>query len=668
MHTPLRVLFVADSDDRVESLVCELRREGYAPAFARAGTPAAMEDALIRNDWDLVIAEHPSPVFGATRALRLLRRKAPVLPFVVVSEAADEKAAVTALKGGAQDFLGGDLTRLGVVVARELRGAQMRRQFRRAEEASKRSRERLRLLVDGVRDHAFVMLDPEGRVTDWNKGAERVHGYRAEEIRGGHFSRFYPEEDVLGGGPQQRLRKAAEQGRYEEEGVRVRKDGSKFWANVVVGALTDENGSLLGFSEVTQDMTERKRTEKELHDSLEALLAVYEAGHILGSTLQAEEIGARLLRLMRRISSSVTAVISVPGENQQLRVWQAIGFENLWRRARYTPEVQATLASVMSSGDHTIVTLRPPDPDGEPLAGLFLPLRIRNRTVGVLEVYRPGDMAKKDLIDILLNLTTEAASALENARLYGELAERERQLQELVGKLMMTQEEERRRVAYEVHDGPTQVAVAVYQRLQRFARREPPNTPEGRESLEEIMELAQRTVGESRQIIANLRPTALDDFGLAAAIRLQVEALRAEGWQVGYEEALNGERIPGSVETALYRVAQEALTNVRKHAGSTRVRVKLNGSRKRVRLRVRDWGLGFEVVSPVGGGPGERVGLAGMKERVALVGGELRVYGQEGVGTLLVADVPLSGEADGSADLVQRLARTGRPAPGDSDG
>ncbi len=662
--TPLRVVFVASSDSRVESLVGHLRRECHVTAYVRVDSPGVMEDALARDAWDLVIAEHDAPVFGAVQALQLLRQKNLDLPLVVVSDRVDEEAAVAALRDGAQDFVGGDLARLGVVVARELREAEMRRQLRRAEEASRQSGERFRLLVDGVLDYAIIMLDPEGRETEWNKGAERVHGYGAEEIRNEHLSRFYPREDALGGKPQRRLQRAAEEGRYEEEGLRVRKDGSEFWASVVVAALRDDDGRLRGFSEVTRDMTESKRTERELHDSLEALLAVYEAGHILGSTLEAEEVGSRLLQLMRRISSSVTAVISVPGEHQQLRVWQAIGFENLWRRARYTPVVQATLASVMRSGTHTIATLRPPDPDEEPLTGLFLPLRIRNRTIGVLEVYRPGDMAKKDVVQILLNLTTEAASALENARLYGELAERERQLQELIGKLMVTQEEERRRVAYEVHDGPTQVAVAAYQRLQRFARRFPPDNPEGRESLEEIMELAQRTVGESRQIIANLRPTALDDFGLSAAIRLQVEALRAEGWQVGYEEALDGERIPDSVETALYRVAQEALTNVRKHAGRARVRVKLSGSRDRVRLRVRDWGRGFEVVPSVVGGPGERVGLAGMKERVALVGGEVRVYGKEGVGTLLVADVPLSERADGSTNLLQRLAGIGRLSPG----
>jgi signal transduction histidine kinase len=129
----------------------------------------------------------------------------------------------------------------------------------------------------------------------------------------------------------------------------------------------------------------------------------------------------------------------------------------------------------------------------------------------------------------------------------------------------------------------------------------------------------------------------LDDFGLAA-LRLQVETLRSEGWEITYDESLWDERISATLETALYRVAQEALTNVRKHADTTRVRLG-----QEIRLRVRDLGRGFsktELVS--GGGPGERVGISGMEERVALLGGTFRVLSRPGAGTLLVARVPLT--------------------------
>jgi PAS domain S-box-containing protein len=135
----------------------------------------------------------------------------------------------------------------------------------------RRSEERFRLLVESVIDYAILMLDPEGRVVSWNAGAERLKGYRASEIIGQHFSRFYPKEDVERHKPEYELQMAAADGRLEDEGWRVRKDGSIFWANVVITALRDESGTLHGFGKVTRDLTERKRAEegiRQLNDEL----------------------------------------------------------------------------------------------------------------------------------------------------------------------------------------------------------------------------------------------------------------------------------------------------------------------------------------------------------------------------------------------------------------
>jgi PAS domain S-box-containing protein len=107
------------------------------------------------------------------------------------------------------------------------------------------------------------MLDPSGRVVSWNRGAERIKGYQAQEIIGQSFSRFYPDEDIQRGRPQRLLKTAAAEGRVEDEGWRVRKDGSRFWADIVITALRDEDGNLRGFSKVTRDITDRKRAEEE---------------------------------------------------------------------------------------------------------------------------------------------------------------------------------------------------------------------------------------------------------------------------------------------------------------------------------------------------------------------------------------------------------------------
>jgi PAS domain S-box-containing protein len=126
--------------------------------------------------------------------------------------------------------------------------------------------------VEGVKDYAIFMLDTEGHITTWNPGAQRIKGYEAEEIIGEHFSIFYTDEDIERGHPDEELRIAAAQGSYEEEGIRVRKDGSTFWANVLITALRDESGNLRGFAKVTQDITARKEAEER-----ERLLAQEEA-------------------------------------------------------------------------------------------------------------------------------------------------------------------------------------------------------------------------------------------------------------------------------------------------------------------------------------------------------------------------------------------------------
>src|SRR5215510_10470849 len=129
--------------------------------------------------------------------------------------------------------------------------------------------ERFKLLVDSVRDYAIFMLDAYGHVQTWNPGAERFKGYRAEEIIGEHFSKFYPPETLASGLPAHELAVATEVGSYEDEGWRIGKDGSRFWANVVITALRDPDGELVGFAKVTRDLTQRRNHEEALRQSEE---------------------------------------------------------------------------------------------------------------------------------------------------------------------------------------------------------------------------------------------------------------------------------------------------------------------------------------------------------------------------------------------------------------
>src|SRR5215203_5546932 len=328
-----------------------------------------------------------------------------------------------------------------------------------AEEALRQNEERFRLLVAGVKDYAIFMLDPDGKVASWNEGAHRIKGYRQQEILGRHFSVFYPEEDLKRSKPEPELEIAQEMGTYEEEGWRVRKDGSRFWASVLITALWDEAGGLRGFAKVTRDITEHKRAEEEIQR---------------------------------------------------------------------------------------------------------------------------------------LNETLE-------------------ELKDLVGKLVLGQEEEQRRVAYEVHEG-----------------------------LEQALTLIQQTISDARRITATLRPTVLDELGLPDAISLEVERLRKEGYRVEYEEGLGNERLPAMAENALFRIVQEALTNIQKHGRTRKMRIELRRRENEVYLEIRDYGRGFDLEATSAGSElGTTLGIARMREWALLRGGQLKIHTKPGRGTSVVAKVPL---------------------------
>jgi PAS domain S-box-containing protein len=196
---------------------------------------------------------------------------------------------------------------------------------RHAQEALLDAERRFRLLVQGVTDYAIFMLDPEGRVTNWNAGAERIKGYTPDEIIGEHFSRFYTPEERDAGVPTRALETARETGRWEAEGWRVRKDGSRFWASVVLDAIRDPDGKLIGFAKITRDMTEKREAQKRLDESREQLFRAqkmealgqltgglaHDFNNLLTAILGACELGIRnindpekLKRLLEGVRSS----------------------------------------------------------------------------------------------------------------------------------------------------------------------------------------------------------------------------------------------------------------------------------------------------------------------------------------------------------------------------
>lgn len=295
------------------------------------------------------------------------------------------------------------------------------------EDELRKSEERFRLLVDGARDYAMFVLDTEGRVATWNPGAERIKGYTAEEIIGEHFSRFYLEADVERGKPQRALEIAERDGRYEDEGWRVRKDGSLFWANAVITALHGKNGKLIGFSKVTRDFSRRKAAEESLLLELSSAML---AGLDIRTTLAAIGAGIQnvaphdfaVIALMDSESGELHAQGLPPNEDAifssetmlpleetpsgwVFRTQQPLLLKNL-RTERFPAE---SLERYWKAGVRS---------------AYWLPLRGRQRMIGTLFIGSRSETAFDPIdVEMLLQIARQIASAVDNVQAFRQISE-----------------------------------------------------------------------------------------------------------------------------------------------------------------------------------------------------------------------------------------------------
>jgi Signal transduction histidine kinase len=234
---------------------------------------------------------------------------------------------------------------------------------------------------------------------------------------------------------------------------------------------------------------------------------------------------------------------------------------------------------------------------------------------------------------------------LEREQLLSLLAEREEEIRLLRSMLAGVRRAGQRQIARELHDGVAQHITAAYLHLQSLSGIYRPRSPESREALARAIELTRRAADEVRRVIAGSPPAPLDGRCLADAIRAEATALSRDGWQVTLHIADIGS-VPADIELALFRITQEALQNVRRHAGRCRVWLNLERDGAQVRLMIADDGCGFDPQQT----PAARFGLAGMRERVALLGGTINIQSRPGAGTTIVITIPLDAQAPDSAD------------------
>ncbi len=688
-----RVLVVDDNADMRDYLVRLLRRQYQVQAVEDGDSALA---AVLANPPDLVLADVMMPELDGFAFLRALRAdpRTREVPVVLLSARAGEEAVVEGLERGADDYL------VKPFSARELLArvdthvelTRLRREAaqlaRQALESAETERVRLRGLFMQMPAAIAVLRGPE-------------HVY---EFANDLYFQVIGSRDVIGKPIREALPELEGQGVYElldrvystgepHYGVEVRvllarRDEGELdevFFNFVYVPVREADGQfediLVHAVEVTEQVRARRRVEElattlsderdqlrkeiaEREQAEQALQFLVRATGLITSTLEYDTIIQRIVGLAVPALADWCTIDLV--EHETYRCVAAVHIDPartllLWELRRRFPLTLDGLqpgSQALRSGQ----SIRYPEmeelptiaQDAEhlallqalaPFSAVAVPLIVHGTTIGVMTLAstRPERQFDRTAIRLAEELASRAAIAIEQTRLHQQLMGREQQLQELVGKLLVAQEEERRRVAYEVHDELAQVAASAHQHLQSFATQHRPCSHEAREQLSRTVELAQLTVREARRIVANLRPTVLDDFGLVAAIRVQVHELQATGWKVAWEEDLGTERFSPAVETSVFRVIQEALRNVQKHNEVGRVRITLARQPGAIHLEIRDWGRGFDPADIPTGGAGERVGLASMQERITLLGGRFNVESDVGTGTRITAIVPVSG-------------------------
>ncbi|EFO80903.1 multi-sensor signal transduction histidine kinase [Oscillochloris trichoides DG-6] len=300
-----------------------------------------------------------------------------------------------------------------------------------------------------------------------------------------------------------------------------------------------------------------------------------------------------------------------------------------------------------------ILSTAPQTSSEHQISHVYLPLIASNgHPLGVLLLLNPATVHQPDRDDLeaLHLLAAQLATAIQSVQhhedestLVARLSEREQQLEELFDRLIGAQEEERRRIAYELHDGLGQMMLGALQQLHILADLYRPRSPRARAALDRAVEMVQASVTETRRVIAGLRPTVLDDFGLAQAIHMQVSSLRDEGWEIAYTENLGEQRLPAALEATLFRICQEALSNIRKHARTTQADIRIERGADGIELSIQDYGCGFDTrTKNAVPEPGNNVGLLGIQERVRLLGGTYRIESQRGQGTHIWVALPLA--------------------------
>lgn len=501
-------------------------------------------------------------------------------------------------------------------------------------------------------DDAIIGLTPQGTVSSWSRSAAEIFGYAPTEVIGQPLSLLSPPELSREGGELAR-HIAQGQGVENFETVRLAKNGSRVDVRLSLTPLRDENEVVTGALALVCDISARREAERavlEMEAGARHRGVVLDAANRVALDILTNRTGAEALRHIaeaaRVLAGARYAALGVAHrDGPGLKQFITVGL---------TPEEEAAIGPLPRGHGILGVLLERSEPlrinklsdhpasvgfpGNHPPMDSFLgvPIRRGDEVLGSLYLTNKqggGAFTQADEIAVEA-LGAHAAIAIHNLQLLA-------QQRSLVSSLITAQEEERRAVAYDLHDGLTQYVMASHAHLEAFKRAHASGKAEkATRELEQGLQFLKEAVVESRRLVNGLRLLALDDLGLVGALEqlIHEEKTRALWDEAHFIHDIGETRFDRTLETGVYRIAQEALTNARRHAQTARVQMTLLLKGEHLLLEARDWGRGFNTKERVAASG--HVGLQGIIERVHLLGGTLELHSAPGNGTTLRARFP----------------------------
>lgn len=387
---------------------------------------------------------------------------------------------------------------------------------------------------------------------------------------------------------------------------------------------------------------------QDLESHVAELVALYRASSLIVTGHDQEDALEVMLRIVAQaLSASAASIFELASDGSLTCIAAYRADDRPSRVSRERPRAEALVVQRTISEAATVSFGRwPGQGSGRSKAGYgwLAPLRSGNHVIGLLEiVLTPTPPPTIISPQRLAGLVDQVALALAHTRALETARTRERQLAVLLDRLIVVEEEERLRLAHEIHDGLAQMVTGAHQGLQRVRDDLAEPAEELAKEFDRGLEILRQALAEVRRLIGGLRPLVLEDFGLSTAIREHLQQLQAQqGWQAEFLTRLRSPRLPVPVEVGLYRIAQEALNNAARHSGTKKVQVRLEERSTGILLEVRDFGRGFATADVRNGHSSrERVGLAGMEERAKLLGGTCRISSAPGNGTRVRVELPV---------------------------